>query len=602
MTQKYLNKPSKFNNLPVVEVKDTTYKVEKGWADICNRLSKEILNIKSPKKQVVVETYQGVIHEELVSNLKTGLKHDRFIHAADFMLPEDEIKQLVFPDVTNDRIFGYLTRLTMDAFFDSDKVKAIQEELLNTEEGTIIIYGSGASLLCPNSPSLGGGRGQASLLIYADMARWEIQLRMRQHLVDNLGVKNRDTADWMLLYKQGFFVDWRVCDRLKKTLFDSWDFLLDTNKIEQPKMVEGKAILEGLEIATNRPFSVVPFFDPGPWGGQWMKEVCNLDPSAQNYAWCFNAVPEENSLLLKFGEDVIEIPSINLVFRHPRELMGDPVHGRFGDEFPIRFDYLDTMEGGHLSLQVHPLTEYIQEKFGLHCTQDESYYMMDVEDDAIVYLGLKEGVNPEEMLTDLEEAQAGGKPFEAEKHVQTWPMKKHDHVLIPAGTIHCSGRSSMVLEISATPYIFTFKLWDWGRLGMDGKPRPINIEHGKKNIQWDRTTDWTRQNLVNNIQVVAEGDGWVEERTGLHEREFIETRRHWFTKKTEHHTNGGVHVICLVEGDQVIVESPIESFEPFIVHYAEVFIVPAKVGAYTIRPYVSGEGQKCGTMKGYVRF
>ena len=136
---------------------------------------------------------------------------------------------------------------------------------------------------------------------------------------------------------------------------------------------------------------------------------------------------------------------------------------------------------------------------------------------------------------------------------------------------------------------------------MDGKPRPINIEHGKKVIQWDRTTQWTKENLVNHVRVVAEGDGWIEESTGLHEREFIETRRHWFTKKVEHHTNGGVQVICLVEGNEVIVESPADAFEPFVVHYAEVFIVPAKVGAYTIRPFGSGEGQKCGTLKGYVR-
>jgi mannose-6-phosphate isomerase class I len=389
---------------------------------------------------------------------------------------------------------------------------------------------------------------------------------------------------------------------LKKQLLDKWDFVLDTNKAGSPKLVSGKAVMEGLKAAANRPFSVVPFFDPGPWGGQWMKEVCNLDPSPANYAWCFNCVPEENSLLLKFGSDIIEIPSINLVFRHPRELLGDPVHGRFGDEFPIRFDFLDTMDGGHLSLQVHPLTEYIQEKFGLHYTQDESYYIMDVEDDAIVYLGLKEGIKPDKMLEELEEAQAGGKPFEAEKHVQTWPMKKHDHVLIPAGTVHCSGKNSMVLEISATPYIFTFKLWDWGRLGMDGKPRPINIEHGKRVIQWDRTTEWTRKNLVDRIEKVAEGDGWVEERTGLHEREFIETRRHWFTEKVSHHTNGGVNVICLVEGDEVVVESPSAAFEPFVVHYAEVFIVPAKVGEYTIRPYGSGIGQRCATIKGFVRF
>jgi hypothetical protein len=40
------------------------------------------------------------------------------------------------------------------------------------------------------------------------------------------------------------------------------------------------------------------------------------------------------------------------------------------------------------------------------------------------------------------------------------------------------------------------RLWDWGRLGIDGRPRPIHIEHGLANIQWDRTTEWTRENLV----------------------------------------------------------------------------------------------------------
>ena len=237
----------------------------------------------------------------------------------------------------------------------------------------------------------------------------------------------------------------------------------------------------------------------------------------------------------------------------------------------------------------------------MHYTQDESYYMMEAKPGAIVYLGLKEGVNPSEMIHDLELAQQGVKPFDAEKHVQTWPVQKHDHFLIPGGTIHCSGKDSMVLEISATPYIFTFKLWDWGRVGLDGKPRPINIEHGKQNIQWDRTTEWTRNNLVNQVEKVAEGEGWTEERTGLHEREFIETRRHWFTGKVHHNTDGGVNVICLVEGEEVIVESPLNAFEPFEVRYAETFIVPASVGEYTIRPFGVSEGKKCGTMKAFVR-
>jgi mannose-6-phosphate isomerase class I len=211
----------------------------------------------------------------------------------------------------------------------------------------------------------------------------------------------------MLLYKQGFFVDWRVLDRWKKKLMHKWDYLLDTNDRNNPKMVSGEDVRAGLEACLTRPFSLVPFFDPGPWGGQWMKEKFNLDPSQQNFAWCFNCVPEENSLLLKFGDTIVEIPAINLVFYNPSKLLGEAVHGRFGDEFPIRFDYLDTMGGGNLSLQVHPLTEYIQEKFGMHYTQDESYYIMDASEGAQVYLGLKENINPTDMITDLESAQKG---------------------------------------------------------------------------------------------------------------------------------------------------------------------------------------------------
>jgi mannose-6-phosphate isomerase class I len=312
-------------------------------------------------------------------------------------------------------------------------------------------------------------------------------------------------------------------------------------------------------------------------------------------------VPEENSLLLKIDGQLVEIPSINLVFMHPEELLGTDVYERFGDEFPIRFDYLDTMEGGNLSLQVHPLTEYIKEKFGMSYTQDESYYIMDAGTGAEVYLGFKENINKDKFIRDLYEAQAGGNSFNADRYIEKWRTARHDHFLIPAGTVHCSGKNCMVLEISATPYIFTFKLWDWDRMGLDGKPRQINIEHGKNVIQWNRTTEWTKNELVNRIELINEGDGWREERTGLHESELIETRRHWFTKEVLHNTNGGVNVICLVDGTRVVVESPGGKFNPFVVNYAETFIVPASVGDYKIRPFEESSKVVHVTIKAYVR-
>ncbi|HMQ08940.1 MAG TPA: class I mannose-6-phosphate isomerase, partial [Saprospiraceae bacterium] len=303
-----------------------------------------------------------------------------------------------------------------------------------------------------------------------------------------------------------------------------------------------------------------------------------------NYAWCFDCVPEENSIQFDYQGIVFESPAINLVFFQPKALLGERVYARFGAEFPIRFDFLDTMDGGNLSLQVHPTTEYIREHFGMFYTQDESYYMLDAGEDASVFLGVKAGINPKEMLYDLKAAQNGGSDFDASKYIARWPAKKHDHFLIPAGTVHCSGTNCMVLEISATPYIFTFKLWDWGRKGLDGLPRPIHIEHGEKVIQWDRTDEWVARELINKIQEVSDNGKIKEEVTGLHDFEFIETVRHWFTDKVIHHTHGSVHVLNLVEGEEVIVESPNGTFEPFAIHYAETFIVPAAVGSYSIRP------------------
>jgi mannose-6-phosphate isomerase class I len=345
----------------------------------------------------------------------------------------------------------------------------------------------------------------------------------------------------------------------------------------------------------------VPYFDPGPWGGHWMEEVCDLPSDAPNYAWCFDCVPEENSLLLGFGDVQIELPAIDLTFLQPQELLGEDILSRFGAEFPIRFDFLDTMGGGNLSLQVHPRTEYIRQQFGMSYTQDESYYMLDAGDDGSVYLGLKMDADQDAMIRELRGAQNGGPPFQAEKYVNRFPARKHDHFLIPAGTIHCSGKNSMVLEISATPYIFTFKLWDWGRLGLNGLPRPIHLDHGIANIAWERQTEWVRRSLINRVQMLGKGPGWTEERTGLHELEFIETRRTWFDATAPHITRNTVNVLNLVEGREAIVESPSGSFDPVVVHYAETFIVPAAVGAYTIRPFGESEGKKCGTVKAFVR-
>ena len=580
------HRQSNYDKYPLVRVSSSGADCDVGWAAIAERLKSKI---RRGKFLVCVECYPGCFESEIEEELVAALKSSTIIRANECLRPESEILSLCEHDLGDDPVFGFMNHYVISDFLDERKVGK-KREALKQADGLTLVIGEGASVIAEHW----------DLLVYCDMARWEIQQRQRAGEIANLGLKH--TAERPALkYKRAFFVDWRAADRLKKSLLARVDFLLDTNDRKNPKMISDRDLLRGLQTAATQPFRVVPFFDPGPWGGQWMKEVCDLPREAENYAWCFDCVPEENSLRLGFGDIAVEIPSTNLVFHHPRQLLGDAVHARFGTEFPIRFDFLDTMDGGNLSFQVHPLTEYIQDQFGMAYTQDESYYMLDAKEDGCVYLGLKENVDRAAMISDLREAQWGNLEFDADKYVNKFPARKHDHFLIPAGTPHCSGKNSMVLEISATPYIFTFKMWDWGRMGLDGLPRPIHLEHGIRNIQWDRTTGWVQKQLVNAVMLVGSGDGWKEERTGLHEREFIETRRHWFTGPVAHCTNGGVNVLNLCEGEEAMVESTNGSFAPFIVHFAETFIVPAAVGCYTIRPHGPSEGKQCATIKAYVR-
>lgn len=577
---------SVYDKYPEVAVAGYDHEAWQGWEPIITALRNRL----SQRNNVtlVVDCYPGVNLRELEQNVFPALQPSQTLNVENARLDETALHHLLARNLTDDRVFGVLSCHHLTEFFDARKMAHLRDQA-ESVPGLTIIYGPGAALVHPGD-----------VLVYADLPRWEIQQRMRHEGLSNWGANNAD-EDMLRRYKRAFFIEWRVFDRHKTPLLNRTDFLLDTTQPGKPAMISGDALRAGLQHTTQRPFRVMPFFDPGVWGGQWMKNKFDLDPTAPNYAWCFDCVPEENSLLLRFGNVRIEIPSQDLILLQPRALLGERVHARFGAEFPIRFDFLDTMQGQNLSFQVHPLTEYIQQQFGMHYTQDESYYILDAEPGAHVYLGTKNGTHPQAMLDDLYAAARGERAFDDARFVNRFPAKKHDHFLIPAGTVHCSGAGTIVLEISATPYIFTFKLWDWGRLGMDGLPRPVHLEHGEQVIDWQRNTDWVMKNLVNRVDPIAQGDGWHEERTGLHEREFIETRRHWFTAPVTHHTGGGVNVLNLVEGDEAVVESPTQAFCPFIVRYAETFIVPASVGEYRISPTRTSQGQRLATIKAWVR-
>ncbi|MDF2485326.1 MAG: hypothetical protein K0R46_1494, partial [Herbinix sp.] len=440
----------------------------------------------------------------------------------------------------------------------------------------IFIVGIGASLFA-----------KAEVHYYFDITRWEIQLRFRKGMAN--WMFNNPEAPILTKYKIGFFIEWRLADTHKEENFAAIDYWVDANVSAELKAIDKKSFDTAFRKISQEPFRMEPYFDKSVWGGQWMKNKFGLDKDTENYGWAFDGVPEENSVRFTFGENSVLFPTMNLVKLFPKELLGEKAYHMFGAEFPIRFDLLDTFEGGNLSLQVHPTLDYIKSTFGMKYTQDESYYILDATETSCVYIGLREGIDKDAMISDLEAANRGEIIFDTEKYVNKIPVKKHDHILIPAGTVHCSGKDTLVLEISATPYIFTFKLWDWGNIGLDGLPRPVHINHGKNNIKWDRDTRWVMNNLIHQEQILQNDDECLIERTGLHAYEFIETKRYTFHDKVEISLKDSVAVLNLVEGNEALIKSNDDSWLPKKIHYGETFIVPASVDHFIIE---SSEGEK----------
>lgn len=531
---------------------------------------------------VIIDCYPEVDTQAVVKEISDLF--DLIISSDDCALKGEKLEKFAEDDLTHDRIFGVMTRRRLEDFFIKSRVDRAKKKLL--QKGKKLVIGVGAMLISQNG-----------LKIYASMTRWEAQLRFRKG-VPNWNCENYG-EDCLTKFKRGYFCEWRIADRHKEDIFEKLDYFIDASG-EQPVLFSASDYRKAIEKTVTEPFRVVPYFDPGVWGGQWMKQVCGLDPDVKNYAWCFDCVPEENSVMYDFKGVVANMPAIDLVLFGAEKLLGERVVARFGKEFPIRFDFLDTMDGGNLSLQVHPTVDYIQKTFNMNYTQDESYYILDCKEDGGVYLGLKTGVSKEEFGKALENAQNTG-VLDVEKFVNKFHAKKHDHFLIPSGTVHCSASNCMVLEISSTPYIFTFKLWDWGRVGLDGKPRPINIKHGLNVIRESRNTEWVEKNLINRVQTVRKEEGYTEERTGLHEFEFIETRRHKFNDSVLHKSDGGVCVMNLAEGDEAVILPVNAQFEPFNVHYAETFIIPASVGDFIVAPTEKTKGKTLITVKACLR-
>ncbi|MBS3967397.1 MAG: class I mannose-6-phosphate isomerase [Truepera sp.] len=512
--------------------------------------------------RIVIDGYGGVLWPVFRERLERALValevKASWLTVDQALKPEAEIARLVAPFLGDDPLFGTRFTGSLKDFFDQAKLKA-----LRPGSGVSILYGTGAAL---------AGWSEA-LLLYLDVPKNEIQYRARAGSIANLGRSSAD--DPKVMYKQCYFVDWVVLNRHKAELLPHLDLIVDAQNPDDPAFMTGERLRAGLERMAHTFFRARPWFEPGPWGGQWLKKtIPALAQDAPNYAWSFELITPENGLIFESASQRLEVSFDLLMYQNHRAVLGDSAE-RFGYDFPIRFDYLDTFEGGNLSLQCHPRADYIRQ-FGERFTQDETYYIMDAKPGAKVYLGFRDGIDPQ----GFEQALSGSLPLEVEAFVMTVPARQHALYLIPSGTIHCSGQDALVLEISATPYIFTFKLYDWLRPDLDGRPRPLNVARAMANLDFQRQGQRVHHELISQPRLLVSGPGWQVVHLPTHQEHFYDVHRLEFDKCLEVATEGSVHVLTLVAGEAVLLETGPGAQQLF--SYAETFVVPAAANAYRL--------------------
>ncbi len=393
--------------------------------------------------------------------------------------------------------------------------------------------------------------------------------------------------------KRLLFVDWPLLDRHKRAHAHRLDRLVDVTDPTVPHSLTGNSLRASLSWLSGRPFRTRPTFLPGPWGGQWLRTALGIETDEANLAWSYELITPESAILLGDGP-TIAVGFELLLAEHAVRVLGTAAAERFGGTFPIRFDYLDTMEGGHLSIQCHPAEAYARGTFGLDYTQEETYYVMATTPSGSVFLGLREDADVDAFREAAERAESAGVAFDPDRYLVRHPAERHRLFLIPPGTPHASGAGNVVLEISATPYLYTLRFYDWLRRDGDGRLRPVHVDHAFANL--DRSRRGSRvAELIPTATEVRAGHGWRELLLGRHPDLFFAVHRLDFSDEAQDDTEGRFHVLNLVEGDGIEIVTTSGEVHPL--SFAETIVIPAAVGAYGLR---RTRGGSCKVVKAFV--
>lgn len=522
--------------------------ISTGYINLVKHIKKEN---HAGKRVFIIDGYIGVdwghFQKSIAASLKSTELKVTWIDFQDCLKSEPDILQHIEGFLGGeDPLWGTHFPFGLEGFFNAKKVANARILAATAKEyesnNLLIIYGVGSSLI-----------EIWDTLWYIDIPKDIIQEKARNGRCSNIG--NPVDMSFGYFYKRSYFVDWPALNRTKRKLLPDIGLLVDIQNENNPASMRGDDFRNALHILSEAPFRVRPWFYPGPWGGKFMQGHMGLDPDQPNFAWSFELIAPENGIVLESSEKYLEFTFDFLMFQENERVLGKKTAKRFQYEWPIRLDYLDTIDGGNLSTQCHPRPDFIRKNFGETFTQDETYYISVAKEGARVYLGLKESSDPHEFKQALIDSHQNGNEVDIDKYVHSIEVDPHDLILIPNGTVHCSGKGNLVLEISATPYIFTFKIYDYLRRDLNGNLRHLNIERAFENIRLEHTEHFINNNYISKPKLISEGNGWKDYELYNRPETFYNIHRIEFDKGFSLNLKNRAFAMNLVEGREIKIET-----------------------------------------------
>ena len=214
-----------------------------------------------------------------------------------------------------------------------------------------------------------------------------------------------------------------------------------------------------------------PILKTRVWGGntlatQFRRALPKDTPIGES--WELVDRNEDQSILLNGPQAGISLRE--LLKQSGKEILGPKF--KPGQPFPLLIKWLDCQDT--LSVQVHPKASVAGILGGQ--TKTENWYIVDREQDAKLYVGLKSGIQPEEL------AQAANTTA-IESMINAIPTNVGDSFLIKSGMVHSIGAGHLILEIQENSDT-TYRLYDWNRLGLDGNPRDLHLKEALQSIDY----------------------------------------------------------------------------------------------------------------------